>query len=110
MKQQRLDEEVSAMNVKTVKGILLRCLKEASPKRLCEENYGDTLYSFALSVLMGCLKSDGYDGLCNEDCGCFFDDFAPCGKVLLSCVAGWEVINDVGEKMILDGKGGEQCK
>jgi len=25
------------------------------------------------------LKDNDFDGLCNEDCGCGIDDFAPCG-------------------------------
>ena len=24
------------------------------------------------------LKNNGYDGLCNEDCGCGLEDFMPC--------------------------------
>ena len=24
-------------------------------------------------------KENGFDGLCNEDCGCSLDDFVPCG-------------------------------
>jgi hypothetical protein len=26
------------------------------------------------------LIKHGHDGLCNEDCGCGLDDFAPCGE------------------------------
>ena len=31
------------------------------------------------------LKENGFDGLCNEDCGCSLDDFAPCGGPYGDC-------------------------
>jgi hypothetical protein len=35
------------------------------------------------------LKSNGYDGLCCEDCGCSQDDLAPCGEMDQDCVAAY---------------------
>lgn len=36
------------------------------------------------------LKQNGYDGLCNDDCGCLIDDLAPCGNISLNCKAGYK--------------------
>jgi hypothetical protein len=36
------------------------------------------------------LKSNGYDGLYNEDCGCKIDDLCPCGiEGVWDCKAGY---------------------
>lgn len=29
-------------------------------------------------IVLDWLKTNGCDGLCNDDCGCGVDDFAPC--------------------------------
>lgn len=34
------------------------------------------------------LKSNGYDGLAADECGCFIDDLAPCGEIGGYCKAG----------------------
>ena len=36
------------------------------------------------------LKENGYDGLClpDEECGCTFEDFMPCGEPSPRCEAG----------------------
>jgi len=31
------------------------------------------------------LRDNGFDGLCNDDCGCGIDDFAPCDSLSLDC-------------------------
>lgn len=35
------------------------------------------------------LKSNGYDGLYNDDCGCPVDDLAPCCQLYDDCTAGY---------------------
>ncbi len=32
------------------------------------------------------LKAHGFDGLCNDDCGCDISDLNPCGECFYSCV------------------------
>jgi len=36
------------------------------------------------------LKEHGYDGLCNEDCGCSIDDLMPCGETFNDCRAAYK--------------------
>jgi len=36
------------------------------------------------------LTTNGYDGLCCEDCGCGIDDLAPCGDMRLDCVPAYK--------------------
>ena len=33
-------------------------------------------------------KSQGYDGLCNYECGCVWDNLMPCGHIDTHCVYG----------------------
>lgn len=40
-------------------------------------------------IIAGYLKTNGYDGLCCEDCGCGFDDFMPCGEMTMLCVPAY---------------------
>ena len=35
------------------------------------------------------LKENGYDGLCNDECGCSVDDLAPCGDSTDDCMAAY---------------------
>lgn len=39
------------------------------------------------------LESKGFDGLvsCDGECGCGFEDFAPCGEIQMTCEAGYKV-------------------
>lgn len=40
-------------------------------------------------MLTKALKEGGYDGLCNDNCGCAIDDLAPCENIGLDCVAAY---------------------
>ena len=35
------------------------------------------------------LRCHGYDGLCDEECGCFVADLMPCDGPQLTCTAGY---------------------
>jgi hypothetical protein len=35
------------------------------------------------------LAKNGYDGLCNDDCGCGLDDLAPCDNMSEDCMAAY---------------------
>jgi len=37
------------------------------------------------------LTSNGFDGLCGDECGCKIGDIAPCGHLLTDCFPGYEV-------------------
>lgn len=36
------------------------------------------------------LEQNGYDGLCEEDCGCFLGEFMPCDTPLPSCEPAYQ--------------------
>ena len=41
-------------------------------------------------IVLKYLKENGYDGLCNNDCGCGLNDLMPCdGKSIGECRAGY---------------------
>ena len=40
-----------------------------------------------LQMIADTLKAKGFDGLCNEGCGCTLDDLAPCGMMGDDCAA-----------------------
>ena len=42
-----------------------------------------------IEVVIAALRSSGYDGLCNDDCGCGFEDFAPCGECYCYCTPAY---------------------
>lgn len=46
-----------------------------------------------IDILKDWLKTHDYDGLCNddEDCGCGFSDFTPCGRPERYCTPGYKV-------------------
>lgn len=54
------------------------------------------------------LLDNGYDGLCNDGCGCFLDDFMPCGNCHNDCVPGYEGKFEDGDKGIFPTKDQEQ--
>jgi len=39
------------------------------------------------TMILEYLKKYGYDGLCNDECGCGIDRLAPCGELLEKCTA-----------------------
>lgn len=40
-------------------------------------------------ILAKALIAEGYEGLCNDDCGCGLDNLAPCEHMWLDCVAAY---------------------
>ena len=61
----------------------------------------------AHEIIREWLKDNGYDGLCNEDCGCSVEDFMPClgwsYKQLEECETAhkvWESNRTFGWKMV----------
>ena len=62
-----------------------------------------------LEIVREYLEKHGYDGLCNEECGCTLEDLEPCGEMMSDCCAcyrhrdlsrrtGWLVSTDPLEK------------
>lgn len=45
----------------------------------------------ALEIVKEYLKKNGYDGLCNLNCGCTIDDLTPCCEDFSYCVPGYKV-------------------
>ena len=43
-----------------------------------------------VNEVRGWLEDEGYDGLCGPDCGCPLDDLFPCGRVNITCRAGYK--------------------
>ena len=41
------------------------------------------------------IKEHGYDGLCNDECGCGIDDLAPCGEPMGNCTAAFKGADDL---------------
>lgn len=38
------------------------------------------------------LEDNGFDGLCNKDCGCLISDLAPCGQPSTTCRPGYKTM------------------
>ncbi len=36
-------------------------------------------------IVMAWLRANGYDGLCNIECGCGVENLAPCGEIMADC-------------------------
>lgn len=45
----------------------------------------------AKQIITKWLTDNGYDGLCNTDCGCELSDLIPCGTCFDDCVPGYKV-------------------
>jgi hypothetical protein len=43
-------------------------------------------------IVIDYLKRNGYDGLCNNDCGCDFDKFMPCDCPCSDCEPAHKVL------------------
>ena len=48
-------------------------------------------------IIISYLKSNGYDGLCNVECGCGVDDLFPCDRPEEGCVPAHKVECDPTE-------------
>jgi len=48
-------------------------------------------------IVVTYLKDNGYDGLCNEDCGCALDDLICCEEPKPDCEPGYMGPCDCGE-------------
>ncbi len=44
-------------------------------------------------IVIEYLKANGFDGLYNDDCGCFLDDLIPCSECCSNCQPGYRVEN-----------------
>lgn len=42
-------------------------------------------------IIIKYLLDNGYDGLCNNDCGCPIDSLRPCEFLSLDCTPGYKV-------------------
>jgi hypothetical protein len=52
-------------------------------------------------IVTNYLTKNGYDGLCNEECGCFLkDELFVCGEVYPDCLAGHEGTAEEGHQII----------
>ena len=49
------------------------------------------------------LMENGYEGLCNDDCGCEIGDLMPCDTPNIHCSAGFKVPCPGPEKCLADG-------
>lgn len=50
-------------------------------------------------IMAAWLKEHGYDGLCNESCGCGVDDLMPCEEGGRDCVPAYAVRRKCGCEM-----------
>jgi hypothetical protein len=44
----------------------------------------------AKEIIIKYLQDNGYDGLCNDDCGCGINDLFPCGGSPDNCVPAYK--------------------
>lgn len=50
-------------------------------------------------ILKEWLKENGYDGLCNTECGCSIEDFAPCNlSEILDCIPAYSSLTHEGHR------------
>jgi len=42
-----------------------------------------------LEIVKGYLETNGFDGLCNETCGCSKNDLFPCDDACMDCIAAY---------------------
>lgn len=63
------------------------------------------------TILRAFLWGQGYDGLCNENCGCSERDLAPCGEVKLYCKPAYRTFckNCKAELFTESGNPKERC-
>lgn len=52
---------------------------------------------YVIEILREYLKDNGFDGLCNEDCGCESPDLSPGNCLAEDCQAGYRVPCDCGD-------------
>lgn len=45
-----------------------------------------------IEIVKNYLEENGYDGLCNQECGCLTGDLVPCDSDFSFCVPGYKVI------------------
>jgi hypothetical protein len=48
------------------------------------------------SIIADYLRAEGYDGLCDVDCGCWLTDLMPCGNLPADCKPGYD--DEAGEE------------
>lgn len=48
----------------------------------------------AREIVRSYLVEHGYDGLCNEECGCGVKNFGPCGGLMSDCIPARRVKAD----------------
>jgi hypothetical protein len=55
------------------------------------ENMNEDNNMTVKEIVVNYLKSNGYDGLYSESCGCEISDLAPCDIIGLNCKAGYKI-------------------
>jgi RNase P subunit RPR2 len=66
----------------------------------------------AETIIKNYLIENGYEGLCNFDCGCGVNGLAPCDGIQLDCVPAFKIVCDEcgdemfypAESFVRDGK------
>lgn len=59
-------------------------------------------------IITDYLTSNGYDGLCSENCGCGIDCLAPCGNIRMNCQPAYkQICTECGD--CDHGEKGEPC-
>ena len=60
-------------------------------------------------IIVKYLKNNGYDGLCNENCGCPINDLMPCDESLADCEPGHKKQCDCGDWFIANDESMRNC-